>query len=42
MIFGKAIKEIPKCEYPVYLQMVELWDDFRVIHEIKKKAGGTP
>ncbi len=30
-------RELPKCEYRVYLQQVELWDDYRAIKAIKGK-----
>lgn len=33
-----SVRELPRCEYKVYLEMVRIWDDYRVVKEIKRKA----
>lgn len=30
-------RELPRCDYPVAMRQVEIWDDFRKIREIKAK-----
>ncbi len=32
-----STRELPKCEYRVYLQQVALWDDYKVIKAIKAR-----
>lgn len=31
-------RELPRCDYPVALRQVEMWDDYRLIREIKRKG----
>ena len=32
----RAIRELPRVEYPVYIERIALWDDYAVMRAIKK------
>lgn len=32
------VREIPACEYKVTMNQVSMWDDYKVIRDIKTKA----
>lgn len=33
-----SARELPRCDYPVAMQQVEMWDDYRLIRDIKRKG----
>lgn len=35
-----SIKDLPRCEYPVVMRQIQLWDDYRVMKGLKGKGGG--
>ena len=36
-----AVRELPRCEYSVAMEQVQLWDDYKAIKAIKKKREAT-
>lgn len=32
-----SARELPRCDYPVAMQQVEMWDDYRLIRDIKRR-----
>ena len=36
-----TVRELPRCDYPVALKLVKLWDDYRIMQEIKAKGCKT-
>lgn len=35
----RAIRELPRVEYPVYVERVDLWDDYAAMRAIRRNAG---
>ena len=32
-----SARELPRCDYPVAVRQVEMWDDYRLIRDIKRR-----
>lgn len=35
-----SMRELPRCEFRVYMQRVEMWDDYKTLKAIRKRVRG--
>lgn len=33
-----SVRELPRCEFKVYMQQVEMWDDYKIVKAIRQKT----
>ena len=37
----RSMKDLPRCEYQVALEQISMWDDYKILKDIKKKVNAT-